>query len=150
MPAGRPNEVTTKKGEFAPPILHKLEDAFLMGFTNIQACHWANISQETFYSVVKQHPEYSERFETLRNSPKLKAIKNITDSIKEGDVDNSKWYLERKAKEEFAPRTEVTGPEGVPLGYVYTSDKQLEKKPDALQITAPQEVEEISNETPQT
>lgn len=123
--------VTTKDLMFEPDVLRKIEEGMLMGFSNEQCIFWANISSSRFYDVLKAHPEVSERFEALRNSPKLKAIKNVVDSIKTGDVENSKWYLERKGKNDgYAPRQELTGPEGVPLGYVYSSDtKKLEAQP---------------------
>jgi len=124
--------ITDERGLFLKDVQERLEQGFKMGFSNAQACHWAGIGEATFYNVTRDHPDLQERFEKLKENPKLKAVANIVNSIDKGDINDSKWYLERKAKAEFAPRTELTGPEGTPLGYVYSSDVPKEEEPEQL------------------
>ena len=39
----------------------------------------------------------------------------INQAIQEGDVNTAKWYAERKRKQEFSLRQEITGEDGEPI-----------------------------------
>lgn len=97
---GRPTVMTED-------TLRKLEEAFLMGLTDIEACLYANIGQSTLYDYCRDNTEFSERKEMLKQQPKIKAKINLTKSIDNGDLYDSRWYLERKAKEEFSTKQEI-------------------------------------------
>lgn len=43
----------------------------------------------------------ADKEKTLRSHPEFLARQNVVDAIKAGDMDMSKWYLERKVPEEF-------------------------------------------------
>lgn len=103
---GRPTVMTTE-------TLNKLEEVFAIGGTDKEACFYANISHQTLYDYQKDHPEFVERKEALKEKPILKARQTIVKGLEEAD--NAKWYLERKMKKEFASRSEVTGANGEPL-----------------------------------
>ncbi len=107
-PVGRPKVMT-------PETISKLEEAFLVGATDKEACFVANISPATLYEYCKENPEYSERKEALKDMPKFLAKKNVTEAINDGDKSLSQWYLERKVKDEFAQRSEHTGKDGKDL-----------------------------------
>ena len=97
---GRPTVMTDN-------VVNKLEQAFAMGCTDVEACLFANISKQTLYNYQALHPEFVDRKEELKESLKLHAKSNLSRSIKiDEDVDNSKWYLERKAKQEFSTKVE--------------------------------------------
>ena len=96
-------------------VLQKLEEAFSIGATDIEACGRAGISTSTLYNYQEAHPEFLERKNYLKDMPKYQARYNIVEAIKEGDKDMSKWYAERKVKEEFSTRQETTGKDGEPL-----------------------------------
>jgi hypothetical protein len=100
MEVGRPTVMT-------PEVLLKLEEAFSVGATDKEAIFLADISPATFYLYCKEHPEYLERKEALKDMPKYRARKNIVGKINDGDVPVSQWYAERKAKEEFSNRTDL-------------------------------------------
>ena len=119
-PVGRPTVMTKE-------IIDKLEEAFLYGCTDKEACFLANISQPTLYDYCNLNPEFSERKEQLKDMPKIKARMNINKALDEGDKNLSQWYLERKVKEEFAQRSELTGKDGKDLVNV---DKELKAKSD--------------------
>lgn len=104
----------------------KLEEAFAMDCSIAEACLMANISKQTYFNWVESFPELKERFDQLRQSPVLLARTTVVNAVKRNPV-IAMQYLERKRKSEFAPRTELTGAEGTPLGYIYSSDlKQIE------------------------
>lgn len=108
---GRPTVMT-------PEVVGKLEHAFAIGCTDLEACLYADIHKDTLYNYQLKNPEFADRKEVLKLNPVLKARTNIMASIESGDVDDSKWYLERKKKNEFSSSTNVNlgGQEdGVPV-----------------------------------
>ena len=94
---GRPTLMT-------PETLNKLEEVFAIGGTDQEAIFYADISHQTLYNYQEKHPEFLERKEKLRERPILKARQTIVKSLDEPE--HAKWYLERKAKREFAERKE--------------------------------------------
>ena len=95
---GRPTKLT-------PEIVRKLEEAFAMDCTVVEACLNADISRQTYYQFLKANQEYRDRFEVLRNKPFLKARRTIIDSLDEPDY--AFKYMEKKKKDEFSSRVET-------------------------------------------
>lgn len=79
-------------------VIKVLEQAFSMGCTDKEACVLADISHQTLYNYQKDHPEFVERKEQLKEKPILKARKTVVDSL-DNDVDSAWKYLERKDPE---------------------------------------------------
>lgn len=96
--AGRPTVMTET-------TLGKLEEAFAYDATIEEACFYADINPDTYYRYVKEHPEFSERVKALRQRPILKARQTVVAAL--NDAKNAQWYLERKVKAEFSPRSEI-------------------------------------------
>lgn len=92
-----------------PETIGKLEYGFSCGLSDREACLYANINPDTLYEYCKKHPEFSERKELLKEQVKMQAKLNLASSISSGDEKASEWYLERKAKDEFSTKTEVSG-----------------------------------------
>lgn len=122
-----------KKGgrpiEFTKDVVNKLEQAFSLDCTVSEACLYADISRQTYYTYVDEKAKEGskkkqlfDRFEELRQRPFLKARQTIVKNLDQPE--HAKWYMERKKKMEFAPRTEHTGKEGRDL----IPDKQSEEK----------------------
>lgn len=106
-PVGRPTIMT-------PEVVKKLEDAFKMGCTDIEACLNADISRQTLQNYQEKNPEFVDRKELLKKTPTFRARASILKAI-DDDPDLAMKYLERKEKAEFSLRSEVTGADGVPL-----------------------------------
>ena len=110
--AGRPTKMT-------PELVEKLERAFGMGFTDDQACLFVGIDKHTLYSYCDKFPEFSTKKELLKKKPDLKAKLNIVNAINSKDssisLPTSKWWVERKLKDEFSLRVENTGRDGKDL-----------------------------------
>lgn len=100
---GRPTVMT-------PEAISKLEEVFAIGGSDKEACFYAGISHQSLYEYQKDHPEFTERKEALKERPILKARQTIVKGL--DDPLHAKWYLERKNKSEFAQRTEMTGKDG--------------------------------------
>lgn len=98
----------TKKNQGGRPTvmtestINKLEQGFMLGLTDREACLYADISHQTLYDYCKKYPEFTDRKEMLKEQPKMRAKMNIANDIDKGDISTSKWYLERKAKNEFS------------------------------------------------
>jgi len=100
MAGGRPNKINAD-------VLHKLEEAFSQGFSDEEACLYADIGTSTLYNYCKKHKKFMERKQILKKKPLMRARININKALQSGDRDVSKWYLERKAKNEFSLKQEL-------------------------------------------
>lgn len=98
--AGRPTVITKDS-------LSKLEEWFIYGYTDEQACLYAEISPATLYRYIEENKGFWERKELLKDQTKMRAKKVVSDKIKEWDDYNARWYLERKGKDEFSLKQEV-------------------------------------------
>lgn len=88
-------------------VLNKLEEVFALGGTDTEACLYADISPATLYNYQKEHPEFLERKEALKETPFLKARRTIVKSLE--DPANAFKYMERKKKGEFGNTLELSG-----------------------------------------
>lgn len=98
-----------------PETIEKLERAYSLGCSDLEACFYANIGKSTLYSYQKEHPEFVERKEALKEKMIFAARTVIANSLADNDKDTAKWLLERKRKQEFSTRIENTGADGEPL-----------------------------------
>lgn len=91
---GRPPKIVEG---VAGGVLDKLEEGFMCGMNDLQACAYAGISRETLYEYQRQNPKFADRKVQLRQMTTVHAKKTIAKSIQGGeDINNSKWWLEKK------------------------------------------------------
>lgn len=109
MAMGRPTVMTDE-------VLRKLEEAFLLGCSDIEACFYANIGQQTLYDYQKNNPDFTERKAQLKANPVFIARKSVVDGLKESP-DLSLRFLERKEKNEFGLKQTIAGDPDAPLAY---------------------------------
>lgn len=105
---GRPSIMTKE-------VVEKLEHAFINGLNDQEASFYAGIDKGTLYNYCNDNPFFSTRKEMLKRSLVVRSKFNIAAVINEGSVLDSKWLLERKAKDEFSLRSELTGKDGKDL-----------------------------------
>ena len=96
---GRPTKMTEI-------TVQKLEEAFALGCTDVEACFYAGIVKQTLYEYENKHPEFNDRKAALKESPVLLARTSVVKAIP-GDPDLALKYLERKKKDEFSLRQET-------------------------------------------
>lgn len=96
---GRPTVMTDA-------VLDKLELLFSLGATDGIACEIVNIDPSTLYKYQQEHPDFIERKKYLKDMVTWQAKANIAGKINSGDIQQSNWWLERKAKDEFSTRSE--------------------------------------------
>jgi ACT domain-containing protein len=97
---GRPTIVTDA-------VVAKLEYGFMKGLNVTECCHYADISRNCFYEYLEKNPDFKDRIEELRSNPSTKAKLNVVEVIENGDTDLSKWWLERRNKDEFTTKQEI-------------------------------------------
>lgn len=111
MEVGRPTVMTLE-------VLNKLEEVFALGGTDQEACMYADISHQTLYNYQKDHPDFIERKEALKEKPFLKARRTIIASLE--DPNHAFKFMERKKKGEFGQSMEIDatvhGPSAINLG----------------------------------
>ena len=115
--------------------ISKLEEAYLNDATDVEACFVAGVSLGSLYNYQRENPDFIERKQALKDSVKYRAKKNLVEAItneEKPDKETSKWFLERRAKEDFSQRNEHTGAEGKDLQInVISFDANVNKK-DAI------------------
>lgn len=112
---GRPTVMT-------PEVLAKLEEAFAWGCSDVEACLWADIAPATLYKYQDSNPEYSERKAELKETPILLARKSVVSNLSK-DRELALKFLERKKKDEFSLRSELTGKDGQDLNRRATDEE---------------------------
>ena len=90
-----------------PYVLRKVEEAFAIGCTDLEACVYADISKTTLYDYQLANPGFAERKEELKEKPVLKARSTIVKAL--SDPSYAFKYMERKKKGEFGANIEVSG-----------------------------------------
>jgi hypothetical protein len=100
-PSGEKTKTGPKTNwKMTPDRIKKLEEAFAMDCTVLEACYYADISTPTYYEWLKAHPELSSKFERLRERPVFLARKTVVQGVTE-DKDFAFKYLQKKRKLEF-------------------------------------------------
>jgi hypothetical protein len=99
-----------------PARVNKLEEAFLMGCTDLEACLFADISKQTLYNYQESHPEFVDRKESLKQNPLLLSRGIQLDKLKEGDSTIAQKVLDRKEGSKVA----VTGADGGPIRHSWS------------------------------
>lgn len=123
---GRPSILT-------PKVVADLVAALQNGLTKKQAFRYAGISKDVYYDAIKRDEEFADKMRAAQEHLNFKSREVIAKAIENGSDLNARWWLERKNKDEFSPRREVTGNKGGPVKTVSTtltievSDAELEE-----------------------
>lgn len=111
MTARKPKELHKKAGRpraITADTLYKLCEGFSRGLNDVQACCYADIAPSTLYNYQKENPSFVERKEKLRANTAMHAVLNLSDDIeKRHSIDSSKWYLEKKCRDEYGNKPDV-------------------------------------------
>ncbi len=98
-------------------VVRKLESILQLGVSDSLACQYARISRDTFYDHLKSDPQFLDRIESAKQLVTIAAGQVVTnDIIKNKDVASAKWWLERKAPDEFGDKKAELPPVQVNVG----------------------------------
>lgn len=78
-----------------------------VGHTDKDACTLAGVNPDTFYSWLKEFPEFSEAVKKARLESKDVHVKLIQKAAKKSWM-AAAWFLERKFKDEFSTKQYMT------------------------------------------
>lgn len=137
---GRPTKKT-------PDVVQKLETAAALDATVEEMSFFAGISRQTLHNWLNEDKEFFDRINGLRSKPVLAARKSVVDAINAGDVDASFKYLERKKKDEFAPRTDHVVTEGKLLAIIQDDETEGDTSNDGpAEGSSLENTESVSNQ----
>lgn len=91
----------------------QIEEAFMLDATPKEVVLETKIEYEKVL-IWLATGDNNIRVEDLRKRPRWEAKKLVTQEAMQ-DVKTAQWYLDRKAKDEFSSRTELTGKDGEDL-----------------------------------
>lgn len=97
---GRPSAMTDE-------VLTKLQYAYEIGSTDREACLFAGIGMSTLYEYKKFNTAFAEKIDDWKDKPIFISRQAVLQQIQSGDGDLALKYLERKKKDEFAPKSDI-------------------------------------------
>lgn len=103
--------------KYGPQAIEEMCSHVMSGLSNRDAALLIGINEDTFYEWIKK-PEVSEKLKRAQAKFKEEHLKIIIANSKKMGPNNwqsSGWLLERKFKDEFGQRQEITGANGVPI-----------------------------------
>ena len=95
MAGGQPTKMT-------PETVKVLEEAFMLGCSDQEACFCAGISKQTLYNYQAKHPEYVDRKEVLKQNPFYLARRVTVDALLDNDRAMASKVLDRKEGSKLA------------------------------------------------
>lgn len=102
-------------------IVQSLQPFLEAGLSRNKACEAIGLAPATLSNWVKADAVLGMKLQGWENSMSVLALANINSALKkEAEMDDarketSKWFLERRMKNEFSTRTEATGADGKDL-----------------------------------
>lgn len=109
-----------------PGIVAKLIQAYQRGLNHSEAAMVAGVDRTTVADWIAKDEEFARKIERARTFPTRRAKEVVVESINNGDTKNARWWLERKARREFATRQEHAGAPDQPIEQViYYRPKKL-------------------------
>lgn len=119
-------------------LKEKISDIMRDDPTVDEICLRAQITRPMYYTLRQRDPEWAAQIDLYRAQPKSHARAVLIDAVKMGDVEAAKWYLERKAKDEFGKASTDLGQINITI-----TNEHAQK---ILDLDTEPEVYEIDNE----
>lgn len=102
-------------------IIQSLREYLELGFSRNKSCEIIGLAPSTLSNWIKADDALGIKIQGWENAINKVAMQNILDAInKEGEMEDNKkettkWWLERRMKDDFSTRTENTGKDGEAL-----------------------------------
>jgi UDP-N-acetylmuramyl tripeptide synthase len=93
---GRPSVITED-------VVQKLEAALACGYSVNVACYYSGVSRSAFYEHKAMDRAFSDKMRLAEELSTHRARQVILQAIDKGDVKAAMYWLNRKARTEFAP-----------------------------------------------
>jgi len=82
--------------------VRKLEVCLASGYSITTACYFSGVSRSTYYEYLAMDKDFSDKMRMAEEASTFRARQVILQAIDSGDIKAAQWWLERKAKSEFA------------------------------------------------
>ncbi len=109
-------------------ILESLKDYLELGFSRSRACKMVGFDETTLSKWLSNDEALSMKVQGWENAMNKLALANIRDAmLKEAEMDDnrkdtSKWWSERRMRNEFATKTEMQEESDVNITYKWAHD----------------------------
>lgn len=100
--------------KLTPFNIEKMASAYSIGATDAEVAVYLDVTIRTITNWRKKNPTLFLHLDGLKNRPILKARQEVVAGL-EGNPEFALKYLERKKKDEFSLRTEITAKGGADL-----------------------------------
>lgn len=110
-----PKKRGPKKADPMIKFMPVLERYLILGYSLVKCCQLGGLTWSNVDFHYKTNNKFRLAVDGLINAPNVKARANIINDINRGNIDSSKYWLERREREDFATRQENTGKDGEPL-----------------------------------
>lgn len=118
---GRPTVLT-------PDVVSILISSFHGGMNIREACWQSGISHEAYYSRLREDEQFADIMTRAQAVPTMNARRVIVAAINSNDVGAAKWWLERKAADEFGRNApSIDEPEPKVNRFATMSDDELNR-----------------------
>ena len=88
--------------------IEALEPYFTLGYSVTKACSMAGIPQSTFQTWIDKDENLRLKVTAMQGKVSAKAREVLVKSINNGNEDSAKWWLERRERESFSTRHDIT------------------------------------------
>lgn len=82
--------------------VQKLETALRDGFSIDMACHVSGVGRSTYYQHLQSDPDFTDKMALAQDWITQRAKQVVAQAIDKGDLKMATWWLERRARAEFA------------------------------------------------
>ena len=109
-------------------IIQSLKDYLEVGFSRNKACGFIGLAPATLSNWIKEDEALGMKIQGWENAMNKLALANIRDAMmKESEMDDnrkdtSKWWSERRMKEDFSTKTETDVKADVDLTFKWADD----------------------------
>lgn len=103
-------------------IMESIRPYLQLEFDIKNACAMANAPYESVLNWIKKDPALYIQVEAWQKSVQAKSRQNVAQTISQGDVENSKWWLLHSGKKNFSHKIEQTGKDGGPIQVDYLEE----------------------------
>jgi hypothetical protein len=92
---GRPTVMTKA-------VVQKLEQALRDGFSVDMACYVSGVGRSTYYEHLQSDPDFADKMTLAQDWTTQRAKQVVAQAVDNGDLKAAQWWLERRARAEFA------------------------------------------------
>jgi len=82
--------------------VQKLETVLREGFNIEMACHVSGVGRSTYYQHLQSNPDFADKMELAQDWITQRAKQVVAQAVNNGDLKAAQWWLERRARADFA------------------------------------------------